>query len=516
MLKKSIIIFFLLLSKLISAQGFKVKEYISNSLNNTSKTIFEIAPRQYIGGGFTIDPLLGTRLSLTGIDTTGHIKWIKHYGDTSFQHVDNFLITRYFMKHGNNLYYTGALRDKNPRAFGILMKFNFNGDTLWQKIFRSADTLEDLIPQRVTASVDGGFLITGWFQYWGSNSSRKLLILKTDANGNELWRKQINKGNPNVQDGKGIIQDSATKKIAIVGYQYLVTNTGFNTYDNIVILDSLGNYIASTSRIFGLGGALLDLIQTKDKKLVACGYKIVSTVNGGSTNLYKSYALKFDFNNPYSPIWTIDDFDVLNPGNGFSSVDELPNGDLIFGGGIDTGAYSIKNSFQRIAKFDKDGSLIYKKYYNYKTNSNTIANAQGMMSLLASSDGGMLAAFHQSNSNPNPFFFVKYDANGCDTTLAYCNTLLFDNVLPKENSLFTVFPNPAHDFIYLQFIGQQSKHLYKITITNCIGELQLNLNVNPRLQNNQIVNIGLLKSGIYLLQLWENDKMISTQKLIKN
>ena len=515
MLRCRITILFLLLSIIYSAQGFRVKHYLNNSLNNATKSILEISPGKYIGGGFSIDPLKGTQLTLMGLDSVGHVKWTKNYADTSFQHVDNFLITRYFMKHGNNLFYTGALRDKNPRAFGVLMKFNFNGDTLWQKIYRSADTLEDLIPQRVCQSVDGGFLITGWFQHWGTNPSRKLLLLKTDANGNELWRKQIVKSNPNVQDGKGIIQDSATKKIAIVGYQYLVTNTGFNTYDNMVILDSLGNYVASTSRIFGLGGALLDLIQTKDKKLVACGYKIVSTVNGGSTNMYKSYALKFDINNPYSPIWTIDDFDDLNLGNGFSSVDELPNGDLIFGGGIDTGAYTVfTNSFQRIAKFNKDGNLIYKKYYNYKTNGATNANSQGMMSLMHTSDGGMIAAIAENNTNPNPFFFVKYDANGCDTTLAYCSILASLQNKGQQNDEFSVFPLPFHNQLSIAFNNFNPPNQCQFLLVDITGKTQWQQTM-PAQNQTLNVNTESLAPGLYCLQLWQNKQLIAIKKIVK-
>jgi hypothetical protein len=46
----------------------------------------------------------------------------------------------------------------------VFVKFDLNGDTIWQKFYRDTDPLEDVIPQMVTASADGGFYLTGFFQ----------------------------------------------------------------------------------------------------------------------------------------------------------------------------------------------------------------------------------------------------------------------------------------------------------------------------------------------------------------
>lgn len=94
------------------------------------------------------------------------------------------------------------------------------------------DLYRDIICQMVTKSVDGGFLVTGLAQSTGSNT---LLLIKTDINGNELWRKYISKTAPNGQDAKIILQDSVSKKIVTVGYQYYPGNS---IRDNVVIFDS--------------------------------------------------------------------------------------------------------------------------------------------------------------------------------------------------------------------------------------------------------------------------------------
>jgi hypothetical protein len=172
-----------------NAQGFKVRHYPSGSSNNLGLFINETTPGKYFAGGFLTDQT-GNKLCVMELNTTGQIQWIKKYGSNKFLYLNNPIITKWFYKHSNNFYHAGCVRDSlTNKQVGVLLKFNLNGDTLWQKIYRSTDSLEDVIPQQVTASVDGGFLITGFFQNWGAHSST-LMIIKTDANGNELWRKK--------------------------------------------------------------------------------------------------------------------------------------------------------------------------------------------------------------------------------------------------------------------------------------------------------------------------------------
>ena len=82
----------------------------------------------------------------------------------------------------------------------------------------------------------GLFLVTGFFQNWSANPYSKCLLIKTDANGYELWRKKIAKAIPDAQDGKTILQDSASKKIIIAGYQYIGNSNNWDGYPNLLIL----------------------------------------------------------------------------------------------------------------------------------------------------------------------------------------------------------------------------------------------------------------------------------------
>ncbi len=223
--------------------------------NNVTKDIFEISPGNYLACGISVDTLNGVstnKLTMMQLGSQGEVLGVKKYGNKQLEYLNNSFTARAFYKAGNFVYTACCMRDSNNKQLGALIKFDFNGDTIWQKIYR--DSVEDIIPQMVASSFDGGFLITGFFQNWITNESPCLLI-KTDALGNEIWRKRINKTGHNVSDGKAIVQDSASGKIVIVGYQYVGSPSSFSMKDNVLILDSTGNTIVRRT-FSGFGGNL--------------------------------------------------------------------------------------------------------------------------------------------------------------------------------------------------------------------------------------------------------------------
>jgi hypothetical protein len=498
----------IVLSLHAGAQGFKVRYYVPNALTNKAKTIFETSPGNYITAGFVVDSINGNyinRLTLMVLDNNGQPLWTKKYGTEKFEYLDNGLITRSFYKKNNFIYHTCCVRDSNNKYIGVLVKFNFNGDTLWQKLYKDTNSLEDVIPQMVTSTIDNGFLITGFFQ----NSYRKCLLIKTDINGNELWRKKIGKSNPNVQDGKAIIQDSASRKIIIVGYQYI---GGTNSFENVLVLDSLGNKINQIHyNIFG--GILVDLIQTKDKKFVAVGQKIFPQTLGGY-NLIKSFAVKFDIDSPAVPIWMIDDFDQSSLTNNFNCLFELGNGDILIGGDLDT--THTKNLddkyFHRLTKITKDGNVIWNRLYDYSSSPNG-TYYQSLTSLSPASNGGILASFSVLNTSPNPFFFVKYDSTGCDSSHAYCATL--DLVGLKEfkakDLALKIYPNPFADILTIEIDVNENKET-ELILYNTLAQVVKRVIFTQ----NSKVDVRDLIDGVYLVTIIRNKEVVFNTKLVKN
>lgn len=293
--------------------GFKRQYYLPGSLNNTAKAVFEKNNGDLLLCGIVVDSLNGNyfnRLAIVGLNNTGQIQWVKKYGNLNFEYLDNSFITKWFYKIDDYIYHTGCVRDSNNKYIGVLVKFNLDGDTVWQKVYRDIDTLEDVIPQGLCKSVDGGFLITGFFQNWSSNPYRKCLIIKTDKDGNELWRKKIGKSIPDTQDGKQIIQDSLTKKMLIVGYQYIGNSVSWTAFDNILVCDSLGNKISQHSHCGTFeGGVLVDLTKTSDSNYILVGQSTYPQTYG-SFNLTQSLVLKININTPGQLVWRKNNFDT--------------------------------------------------------------------------------------------------------------------------------------------------------------------------------------------------------------
>lgn len=500
------------ISLVLSAQeGFKTRYYPSNTLTSNTKAIFETTPGNYIGCGYLFDTLNGlntNRIAMIGLNSQGQIQWLKKYGNYKLEYLNNQFIQRTFRRLGNFIYLATCVRDSNNKQIGCFIKFNLNGDTLWQRFYR--DTAEDVIPQMVTSCLDGGFLITGFFE----GASRRCMLIKTSANGNELWRKKISKPAPNISDGQTILQDSASKKIVIGGYQNLGSN---NIYDNMLVLDSLGNWIAQGNYCV-FGGLAKDMIQTRDHKFIVVGYQYYPQSLGGNY-LTKAYAVKFDINDPYNPIWKINGYGKLALYNGFFCLKELSNGDVMIAGSLDSvhgvingPLNAIENELIRFTKIDSNGNIIWNRFYNYKTNDSADFNSQGVMALELSSDGGWIAAIEGFNiPNPNPFFFVKYDSTGCDSSAAYCATVNLVGLqsVKIRNTNVHIYPNPANRTLFIEsmLFDEDSE----LILTDILGRQVLQINIT---QKNSI-DISALQEGVYFLSLLKNKEVVYKTKIIK-
>jgi hypothetical protein len=466
---------------------------------NYSTCIYETLPDTYLGSGIISDTTNGTeiqKLAIVGLDSIGNITWTKKYGDANSQFLLNFYTSRSFYRKNDHFYYAGAVIDSNSQIKGTLIKFDFYGNILWQKFY--LDPNRDIAPQRVTSSKDGGFLLTGFFNDPANNSS-PLLLIKTDQNGNEQWRKIISKAQPNTQDGRGICQDSATGKIIIVGHLY---NSFNNPVLNQLVLDSLGNFIFQNN--FHVYGVFQDLIRTKDGKYIAVG------INSNSEKSY-SYIFKFDINAPMFPIWRHNMFDTFAYDNIFQCLTEMPNGDILVAGQFDSLLIQNQktNIWTRITRFDANGLLKSNKYYDYAPSDYQI-NVQKMVSIELTHDGGWVGAIG-CKYGVNTLFFVKYDSTGCDSTVAYClnPTTIASNDI--DDSFFT-YPNPASDFLNIKVNTNKSDH--QVQIFNSTGQLMKNEIIISDPRNPTPVIITDLPPGIYFIQLTNSESEIKTSRFV--
>lgn len=317
-------------------------------------------------------------------------------------------------------------------------------------------------------------------------------------------------------DGKAIVQDSATGKIVIGGYQY---KNGNSIYDSFIITDSLGNNPLQKS-FSSFGGWITDMIQTYDKKIVAVGWLYTIITLGGQPTM-QPFAVKFDINSPSSALWKINGFGINGLTNGFTGIVELPSHELLISGILDTidGNSDRPNNqlpgniFIRFTKVDPNGMIKENKLYNYKNNDSTVQYYQGMRSFHLCQDGGWVGAIDLMNYGVNPFMFVRYDSTGCDTSQLYCQALWTTSVKEeaRNKEKFAIYPNPSTTGFY--FTGSALKECV-LEIHDLLGKKISTQAVSAK-QTSLFIDTSNLPAGLYAVTLKIANQKVYTTKFAK-
>ncbi len=500
-------VFFLFLGNNYIAQGgYKKQYYFNNAVTSKCRDVIEAPNGNIVTIGFIVDTLNNNqfnRLTICIADAQGNKLSEKRFGRATFQYLDNGLGSRCpLIKDLNGFYASLVVLDSNNKNLSTLIRFNYNGDTLWQKKYYEPGY--DLYAVDIARSIDGGILFTGMAQ---NLSSEKILILKTDLNGNERWRKKLlspNGINP-AWFGNRIIQDTASKKIIIAGWQYL----GTSLCSLILFTDSLGDNPFSQSHFYPLGGSYSDVIQLKNKNFIAVGYL-------GTNDPYKFKGLVVCFGITGSLIWA-HDVDTGSITNNMLTATLLKDGNFIVGGQIDTlYLHNIPPSDKiRLMKMRPDGSTIWKKYYRTLTNANSVGET--ITSFNSCQDGGFLfSTYFNYKQNPRPYNIYKIDSTGCDSTVQYCQSISGVNEIETAIGNLSIYPNPVNSVINIEgLIYNVATNNYRLKIINVLGKELLNTKAEI-INNKMQLSITGLQNGIYFLQLFLEDKLYLTKKIIKD
>ena len=78
----------------------------------------------------------------------------------------------------------------------------------------------------------------------------------------------------------------------------------------------------------------------------------------------------------------------------------------------------------------------------------------------------------------------------------------------------SAYPNPTRGIIKIQ-LAQTSNEVYKITLSNTIGQVVKTIKVPESAHNSEIkLDISTYPAGVYFYSLLVNDKMVETKRLI--
>ena len=536
MRRNFILIVLVLISTCYTAQGWKRKYYLPNTSSSVTRDAIETPNGNFIMVGNTSDTIMGklyNRLTLVGTDASGNFLWRKSYGDTGFWYVNSILTRRGpVLTYANFFYHTSIVLDSQGRYYTSLLKFNYSGDTLWQKFLYS--TTYSYTPgvnfyaAGLAKSLDGGALITGTCEDFNLHQT-STVVLKTDINGNELWRRTISKSAPHMITGYALIQDKSSKRIIVTGHQYLDTGT----YGSVLILDSLGNELTRT-KLIDEECTFTDLIQLKDGTFMTCGAIDMHSDVGGFPR-DKGIILNFDING--YQIWS-KTYDTLSRFAGIYYLHERKSGDIMLGSYIDTAFFIHKNTLgaikMRLHCIDREGRVKWKRFVGFAallppdTNASTGYNfgfnkkhSEYMHSMNPTKDGGYVIAGWAIHANNNggsiPYTIVKIDSLGCDTTTEYCRANThYTSVeeLTHKETQFNIYPNPTKNELTLEWLPEAILNNKPITIK--LNDLNgRTLKMQTAQNNKTTLYLEDIAMGMYFVQVYQEGVLLGTQKVVK-
>ena len=237
----------------------------------------------------------------------------------------------------------GSSDGQNSTNDVFLMKVDANGNELWERDFGTAGNTEGL---SLALTNNGGFIIAGYREVSADNTD--IFLVRTDADGNELWTQNI--GGADREELANSVIQTADGGFAVAGYINVAGNRDFY----IVKLDSEGNIEDDIA--FGSSNdeddEAFSLVQLADGSLVTVGRwgLTQSDIYWLKLNLDAGGQMSFGGANIFG-----------TTGEAIArSIDVTPEGDLIVGGRlqddpIDSKLYLIKT--------DSDGNEIWSKTY---------------------------------------------------------------------------------------------------------------------------------------------------------
>lgn len=481
-----------------SAQGFRAYCETSGNINSVNRDIIETSPGNYMGWavGVSVENSLAYyRINVFGLDGNGQQKWMKKYGTANWCYFSYHFTNRSFYKRNNHVYIATTLLDSLNNYSAILLKFDFQGNLLWQKVIQ--DTSQQLFPMRVVSSTDGGFLITGMAQ---KGSHEHVFCLKTDSLGNKVWLKNYLLDIKRSQ-ARCLLQDSTTGKIIFTGVLSYSGASWSDTKSMVMVTDSAGNFIEMKHHYSGLN---VDMIQSGKGKYLLTGM----TIWYAQFRTSKPHALLYDINNISTPIWQYE-YGTEQLEHGFTSIDKWDDSTFIVSGFIDTTwlkTSGYANTNLKYSFLNSQGRIKKELIYNYRQDT-TVDFARTPRTVLKTSDGGWIVPVSNSFNDTMAYYF-KYDANGCDSTLNYCLTV---GLKEQVKMGISVFPNPSSDRLFITKSGA-------FNIPNTIEIVDLTGRIVGHYimdANGLTLDIISWVPGMYLIRFKHKDQTILTEKFFK-
>jgi len=468
-------------------------------------------------------------------DPSGEVLWANQFGGSGLD-IGHGITTDSF----GNVYATGIFTGTvsfgsitlsgytYPTAF--VVKQDTDGNVLWAKKFADVNEQEIVYAQAITTDTQNNIYTAGYFRSTAdfgeivltkeNDAGFNAFIVKQNDNGDVMWAKKI--GETGSVDIRKIVTDNFDN-IYITGYFSGTVSIGGITSTSYVD----GEFKGFLSKLDTSGEVVWVKYFGEDEQHITSVSRDIKIDNNG--NIYvigsfkgtfsmdaltisKSYRNDFvlKLNNEDQPLWIKTFESPTQTASSFSCITTNTLGDVYIAGSFlgtiyldDFSLTSAGNSDCLIIKMDSSGNVKWAGRFGssqfdgiwggIEVNTNEELYIFGYFAQTVDFGGITLS----SNNNSMDLFLAKFVLEDMSTE-------------QNQTSELKIYPNPTTNFLNVN-ISNKNTNLYA-EIVNLLGQ---KIKIFDNVNNTEILDISDLETGIYLLNLINQNQEKQTIKIKK-
>jgi hypothetical protein len=451
------------------------------------------------------------------LNSSGQLQWAKTFGGSGKERGQDIVET------SDGFTIAGYTTSPNTYYDALLLHVDLNGDVLWSETYGGTDyddanTLKQL--------QDGGYILGGQSTVTGGDENQ--FLIRTDVSGNTIWTKNLLTSGPSNIESLVIVSDGFVMAGGI-------NPAGLSDDGYLVKTDTFG--VVEWTKTFG--GSDQDDFHRVEK--TPDGGYILSGTTSSSGPLNPNMWL-FKVNSTGDSTWART-FGGDNHDHGYSAIQA--NGGYVIAG--HSGSFGFNNEDGYVVKVGSDGTGTNHLTYitAYSLASPTCSNNSSQVKVVLRNFGnepasnisvtveitgtinttlntvypGPLAAHDLVTLTLTPN--INTTSGGPMTFFGYAD--VNNDVYPARNSFsktvtlapcvgiedietqlgYSLYPNPAHDNIRLEFSQQYLKA--KIELMNCTGAIVETIVLNNTGGMTQQIDLSTFAKGLYLFKVTTED-----------
>ena len=404
----------------------------------------------------------------------------------------------------NGLIMVGGIMD-TVEDYGLIMKFNPSGDTIWTRNY--FDTISLTISKFLTffnirETVDTGLIIVGQIAA-SSQTDGDIYLMKTDNLGNIVWYNTYGSTNY-IENGVSVIQTPDTG--------YLIGGNKFNAYDQyspnglLVKTDKFG----SKQWEMDLGGNLSDGVA-----FVTMSY---------DSNYLIGFSFSYQQSNPSFPYREINILKITpskqviwdkhfrpHKHHIVLGITELDDNNIVISGYTYRSHSTASGDEGFIMKLNEFGDSLW--YRNYYYQPSQIPGAENRFyDFTPTLDGGFIACgsfMNYQQLHPQYIWLVKTDSMGCDTPGCVIVGVKEPQVVWTVGEI-SIYPNPVSNFINIE-INFPFWGSLKFELFDCYGRKVKEAKLTTPSTR---ISLDFIKDGMYFYIISVKRKIIEKGKFM--